>query len=153
MTIRMKNSIELKQHLFNDCSQFVEKRLKIIKNTIHDIQESFDSETKSSAGDKHETGRAMLQIDLEKALYQLSEIQKIKDILRMVDVNKSSETVRLGSVVFTSKSNYFIAISAGNISIKDQQFYAIATDTPIGMLLMGKKVGDECVFRDKIYNY
>ena len=38
-----------------------------MKKSILELQQSLDSETKSSAGDKHETGRAMLQIDLEKA--------------------------------------------------------------------------------------
>jgi len=74
----MKSKLELKKQLYNQCSDFIEHRLLIIKSTINDIQESLDSETKSSAGDKHETGRAMLQIDLEKACNQLSEIQKTK---------------------------------------------------------------------------
>jgi transcription elongation GreA/GreB family factor len=149
MTNKLKSNLELKQHLFNECCQFIENRLKTIKNTMLDIKESLDSETKSSAGDKHETGRAMLQIELEKAGNQLNEIQKIKEVLSMIDVNKTSETVRLGSVVFTSKANYFIAISAGSIIWDNQQLYAIAIDTPIGQLLTTKKAGDEVIFREE----
>jgi transcription elongation GreA/GreB family factor len=52
-------------------------------------------------------------------------------------------------LVFTSKSNYFIAISAGNISVDDQQFYTISMDTPIGLLLTAKRIGDEVFFRDE----
>jgi len=144
----MKSKLELKKQLYNQCSDFIEHRLLIIKSTINDIQESLDSETKSSAGDKHETGRAMLQIDLEKACNQLSEIQKTKDIFRKIELNKTLETVCLGSVVYTTKSNYFISISAGTISVNNQQFYAIAVDTPIGILLVGKQPGDTIVFRD-----
>ena len=91
----------------------------------------------------------MLQIDLEKSGNQLNEIQKIKDILKKVDTSKQYETVRLGSVVYTSKANYFIAISAGNISVDNTQFFAIAIDTPIGQLLTSKSVGDEIIFRDE----
>ncbi len=147
----MKSKLELKIGLYNQCSDFIENRLLTIKNTINDIQESLDSETKSSAGDKHETGRAMLQIDLEKACNQLSEIQKTKDILKKIDLNKTVETVCLGSVVYTSMSNYFIGISAGTIVADNQEFYAIAKDTPIGQMLAAKRVGDEVNFRDKIF--
>jgi transcription elongation GreA/GreB family factor len=147
----MKSKLEVKTQLYNQCSDFIEQRLSTIKSTINDIQESLDSETKSSAGDKHETGRAMLQIELEKACNQLSEIQKIKEVLRKIELNKTAETVCLGSVVYTSISNYFIGISAGTILVDNQQFYAIAKDTPIGQILAAKRVGDEVNFRDKTF--
>ncbi|MCF8272991.1 MAG: 3-oxoacyl-ACP synthase [Flavobacteriaceae bacterium] len=145
----MTNNLEIKKHLYNQCFDFIESRLITIKGTINDIQEALNSETKNSSGDKHETGRAMLQIDMEKAGNQINEIQKIKDVLKKVDITKRSETVRLGSVVYTSKANYFIAISAGNISVEDKQFFAIATDTPIGQLLASKCIGEEIIFRDE----
>jgi len=145
----MISKLEVKKHLYNYCLEFVESRLKTINNSILELQQSLDSETKSSAGDKHETGRAMLQIELEKAGKQLLEIQKTKDILKKTDITKSSEIICLGSLVFTTKSNYFIAISAGNISIDDQQFYTISMDTPMGQLLTSKRIGDEVFFRDE----
>jgi hypothetical protein len=145
----MTNNLDIKKQLYNQCFDFIESRLITIKGTINDIQESLNSETKNSSGDKHETGRAMLQIDMEKAGNQLNEIQKIKDVLKKVDITKRSETVRLGSVVYTSKANYFIAISAGNMFVEDKQFYAIATDTPIGQLLASKTIGEEIIFRDE----
>jgi len=145
----MISKLEVKKHLYNYCLEFVKSRLKTINNSILELQQSLDSETKSSAGDKHETGRAMLQIELEKAGKQLLEIQKTKDILKKTDITKSSEIICLGSLVFTTKSNYFIAISAGNISIDDQQFYTISMDTPMGQLLTSKRIGDEVFFRDE----
>ncbi|OBX24443.1 3-oxoacyl-ACP synthase [Bizionia algoritergicola] len=122
------------------------KRLGAIQKQIAEIQESLTSETKSSAGDKHETGRAMLQLEREKAGVQLSEIQKQQDTLSKVNVIKTSETICLGSVVFTTKSNYFIAISAGEFLIAGELFYAISPRTPIGKLLLGKTVRNEIVF-------
>jgi hypothetical protein len=145
----MINNLDVKKQLYNQCFDFIEHRLNTIKGSINDIQEALNSETKNSSGDKHETGRAMLQIDMEKAANQLNEIQKIKDVLKKVDINKRSETIRLGSIVYTSKANYFMAISAGNVSVGDKQFYAIATDTPIGQLLASKGIGEEIIFRDE----
>lgn len=141
--------IELKQQLYNCCLDYVNGRDQTIRNLIEEIQESLESETKNSAGDKHETGRAMLQLEREKIGNQFSETQKIKETLLKIDVSKSSSTVTLGSIVYTTQNNYFISISAGEIKINELTFYAISLNTPIGKLLLSKMVGDEIVFRNE----
>ena len=138
-----------KQQLYNQCLEFVDNRLQTIENTIQEIQISLTSETKSSAGDKHETGRAMLQLEREKAGNQLAEIQKTKELLSKVNISNTFKTIGLGSVVYTSKSNYYIAISAGELKVNNDIFYAISSNTPIGQLLMGKNVGDIIKFREQ----
>ncbi|MGB6268777.1 MAG: 3-oxoacyl-ACP synthase, partial [Olleya sp.] len=107
--------MNIKQQLYNQCQQFLDNRLQAIQKTISEIQESLTSETKSSAGDKHETGRAMLQLEREKAGQQLAEIQKTSQILSKIDVSKTSKNIVLGSVVFTTNANYYFAISAGEV--------------------------------------
>nr|WP_111308916.1 3-oxoacyl-ACP synthase [Confluentibacter sediminis] len=142
------NDLKLKQTLYNQCLEFIENRFKTVQNSIKEIENSLLSETKSSAGDKHETGRAMLQLEREKSGNQLAEIQKLKESFSKIDISKSSETVGLGSVVMTSQNNYFIAISAGEIKIDTIIFYAISPNTPIGQLLLGKQSDDEVIFRE-----
>src|SRR5690554_1788613 len=144
----MENNLELKQQLYLQCKEFSNNRFNSIQKTIEEIQESLTSETKSSAGDKHETGRAMLQLEREKAGHQLAEVEKLNASLCKIDVKKSSETLGLGSIVSTSNANYFISISAGQMQVGAQSFFAISPNTPIGMLLMGKSIGDVVVFRD-----
>lgn len=145
----MHSNLETKENLYLQCVHFVENRFKTIQTTINEIQESLTSETKSSAGDKHETGRAMLQLEREKAGHQLAEIQKIKEHLSKINVTSISTCIGLGTVVYTNKSNYFIAISAGELKAENEVFYAISPNTPMGQLLMGKTLGDDVVFRDQ----
>jgi len=144
----MHSNLETKENLYLQCVHFVEKRFNTIQNTINEIQESLTSETKSSAGDKHETGRAMLQLEREKAGNQLAEIQKIKENLSKITSANTSKKIGLGSVVYTNKSNYFIAISAGELKVENEVFYAISPNTPIGQLLLGKTADDAVIFRD-----
>ncbi|MFI1744660.1 3-oxoacyl-ACP synthase [Thalassobellus sediminis] len=139
--------MNIKEELYNQCLEFIDNRFQIIQNTINNIQKSLTSETKSSAGDKHETGRAMLQLEREKAGNQLAEIQKTKEILSKVDLSKTSKSIGLGSVVYTTQANYFIAISTGELKVNNEVFYAISSNTPIGKLLMGKVVDDVVKFR------
>ncbi|TJY34849.1 3-oxoacyl-ACP synthase [Pontimicrobium aquaticum] len=136
----------VKENLFNQCCEFVEYRLQTIQHTILDIQTALQTETKSSVGDKHETGRAMLQLEREKTGNQLAEITKIKEALSKIDPKKTTKTIALGSVVYTTKANYFIAISAGEINAKGKKFYAISPNTPIGKLLIRKGKNDTIVF-------
>ncbi len=145
----MISDLKLKEALYEHCYSFIENRFQTIQNIINDIQKSLLSETKSSAGDKHETGRAMLQLEREKSGNQLAEIQKIKEAFSKIDISKTSNKISLGSVVFTSTNNYFIGISAGEIKINGHIFYAISPNTPIGQLLLGKKLGDTIIFKEQ----
>ena len=140
--------MSIKLELYDFCLEFVDNRFQIIQNTITEIQESLLSETKSSAGDKHETGRAMMQLEREKSGNQLAEIQKLKTILNKVNSEAKHQKIALGSVVYTTQSNYFIAISAGEIVLDSKRFYAISQATPIAKLLISKTVGDEVLFRN-----
>ena len=138
----------LKHRLLQECQLFINQRLEAIRNTILDIQKGLESETKSSAGDKHETGRAMLQLEREKAGHQLAELQKLNETLHKIDLISKNTNVALGSLVVTSHLNYFIAISAGEIAVDEKKYYAISAATPIAQLLLSKQVGDWIQFRD-----
>ncbi|WP_418638667.1 3-oxoacyl-ACP synthase [Winogradskyella sp.] len=137
----------IKEALYNRCLNFIDERLITVNKTISDIQNSLQSETKSSAGDKHETGRAMLQLEREKAGHQLAEIEKQKHILQKINIDTKHQKVTLGSVVITTQANYFIAVSAGEIIVDNTVYFAISAATPMAQLLLSKSVDDEIVFR------
>ena len=139
--------MNIKQELYDLCCTFVENKLVSIQKAILEIQEALTTETKSSAGDKHETGRAMLQLEREKIGQQLAETQKLKEILSKIDSSKVSHKVSLGSIVYTTQNRYFMAISAGKLQLEGEEFYAISASTPIAQLLLGKTVGDAVTFR------
>lgn len=143
---------KIKTELYRLCLVFVEDRFQTIQKTINGIQVSLTSETKSSAGDKHETGRAMLQLEREKAGNQLAEVQKVKVALSKIDITKVSSHIGLGSLVYTSQANYFISISVGALKVDNMSFYAISPSTPIGKLLIGKTVGKQIEFRNENFN-
>ena len=139
-------SQHIKKQLYNACRIFLQERLDAVHDIIASVQESLESETKSSAGDKHETGRAMLQLEREKAGKQLAALQQQEELLAKVSIEGSSEVIRLGSLVATNKGMFFIGISKGLIRLEKQDYFAIAPNAPIGQLLLGKKVGDTFSF-------
>ena len=131
-----------KTELLDFCRKQVTLRHSKIKQTIANIEESLFEESKSSSGDKHETGRAMLQIDRENAGKQLFEIEKLLEILKKIDIKTTSEYVRLGSLVRTDKFNYFLSLSLGTVTIENKDYRCVALNSPIGLLISGKKLGD-----------
>lgn len=138
--------MNIKEELLNECKKYVNQRLQTIQETISSNQKALLSETKSSAGDKHETGRAMLQLEMEKAGQQLQNIEKMQTVLEKIDPLKESSIVRLGSIIETEKVNYFLSISAGKISACGKPYFAVSTASPIGKQLLGKKENDVIKF-------
>jgi len=136
----------VKDELYKACKVFIDDRLQSVLDRIANIQESLKSETKSSAGDKHETGRAMLQLEREKAGNQLADIQEQQELFSKVTIGGVSDVVRLGSLVYTSSGIYFLAISVGAITVATNTYYAISPRSPIGKVLLGKVNGDVFVF-------
>ena len=139
---------ELKPELLIQCSQLVTIRHDRILKTIADIENSLKEESKSTSGDKHHTGRAMLQIERENAGKQLSEIEKVQNQLKKVNISSSSEVIRLGSLVYTNQAIFFISISVGSLRINENVYLGVAPNSPIGILLLGKKKGDRFIYNE-----
>lgn len=138
--------MNLKEKLYKFCQTYVNGRTKRIYNSIQNIQESLSSETKSSAGDKHETSRAMLQLEREKLGQQLAEAEKMNEVLSKVSLKNDSKIIGLGSFVKSTKANYYLAISAGEFKLEKLSIFCISAMTPIGQLLFSKSVGDVIFF-------
>ncbi|WP_392349145.1 3-oxoacyl-ACP synthase [uncultured Polaribacter sp.] len=141
--------LKIKEALFEQCEVFVNKRLYNIENVISSNQKALQSETKSSAGDKHETGRAMLQLEMEKAGQQLAGITQMKVVLSKIDILKTSKNACLGSIIVTDKARYFLSLSAGQLVVEDKRYFAISVSSPIGKLLLGKQEKDMISFNGK----
>ncbi len=139
----------IKEELYKQCQFFVNKRLQTIQDIITSNQRALQSETKSSAGDKHETGRAMLQLEMEKAGQQLSGITLMKETLAKLAISKNSKVASLSSVVITDNANYFLSISAGQLIVANTRYFAISVSSPVGKLLLGKQENETIVFNGK----
>lgn len=150
-TIEHDTMIALKNTLYTYCTDYVLERITRLKTEIKKTQSSANEETKSSAGDKYETGRAMAQLEIEKNTTQLREAERLQGMLQAIHINLVSESIIPGSLVKTSKGDFYISISIGLITLNQQQYFIIAPDSPIGKLFMGKKAGDTVSWNNNVY--
>lgn len=142
-----------KQDVLKHCIAHVQNRIKEIDLAIADVQSSLFSETKSSAGDKYETSREMLQQDLNRFQNQLLIAENDKLTLESIDYSKKLDAIRHGALFRTEQSYYFIAISVGRLEINSQTVFVISAESPIGKSVLGLKVDNYINFnnlKDKI---
>ena len=75
----MKNPRQLKGLIYNQLQEMLDRKIESAKKAIESAKEARDSDTKSSVGDKYETGRAMMQIELEKNEVQLNKVINLRN--------------------------------------------------------------------------
>lgn len=140
---------QVKHKLFQQCVDFVDNRINNSLTAIKSAQESANTEVKSSAGDKHETGRAMAQLETEKNGIQLAEANKLRHVISLINPNKQSEKVELGALVITNNSNYYISVSIGKIMLDNKHYFGVSAVSPIAQALLHHKKGDEVIFNGR----
>jgi transcription elongation GreA/GreB family factor len=141
----------VREKLHRLCHAYIEDRIKSANQAILFAQASANEETKSSAGDKYETGRAMAQLEIEKNQAQLREAQKLSAILNQIKPNENYKLVQPGSLVVTNREGFYISIPAGKFIIDDQIYFAISPSSPIAQKLLGEKEGSKFIFNNKEY--
>lgn len=139
------------QALLAQCATLITEKIKQIQTSLDLSQDSLVSDTKSSAGDKYETSREMIQQDLDRLQGQLREAKKDQQLLQSIGSLPPSkeQRVRLGSLVKTEMGWYFLSIGIGKVNCLDQTVFVVSLQSPIGQLLLGKAVGENFSFQQK----
>ncbi|MCR9172755.1 MAG: hypothetical protein NXI10_09700 [bacterium] len=123
--------------------ELVSEKLAGIQREFDALQESLMSETKSSAGDKHETGRAMAQLEQEKLSRQLAETRKTRDGLKQIDPSNTSTNIGFGSLAKTNRGYFFVSVGIGQIQVDGTNVFCITAGSPLGQKLLNRTTGDQ----------
>lgn len=141
----------LKLKIHTHCVDFLKKRIAAIDTIMKNCQDAANSESKNSAGDKHETGRAMAQLDRENHAVQRVAALNTLAQLRSIDLSRSFEEADTGAIIRSDKGSFFMAISAGKIELDGELIHLISVDSPIGQALLGAEEEDTIRFRNRDY--
>ncbi len=123
----------------------------MLQQTLADLKESGSNETKSTAGDKHETALAMLQIEQANTRTQLQNALEDQAILKNINPAIVADHIVNGSLIKTTKSYFFMSIALGKNTIDDITVYALSQQSPLGAKMMGLKVGDTTIVNSNKY--
>lgn len=139
----------LKLQLLTKCRQYADLRIATVRQAMDDAQAAANEESKSSVGDKYETGRSMMQIEGEKAAHQLAEAMKLKAVLDRISPDTHSKKIVTGSLVITNSAKIFISIGIGKLNLDGEDILVVAPTSPLGKALMGLSVNDRISFNNE----
>ena len=120
-----------KEQLFESCETYLNERIDRISAALKDLEADLENETKSSAGDKYETGREMINLEWNKLSVQLQQFRRLNETLEMAKSRPVTGSIQLGSLVKTSVANYFIAIPAGTGETEVRIFSFVLVQIPL----------------------
>ncbi len=135
-------SPEFKTQVHHSFIALLDTKINALQQNLKALQESGANETKSTAGDKHETALAMLQIEQANNRTQLQKLLTQKTILDSIDIVAPRPHITFGSIVLTNKGVFYISVALGKISIDEHTVFAISVDAPMGIQLLGKVLND-----------
>jgi len=173
--IDIQEMYKLKQLLHKLCRDFALQKIKTAETALEQAREASNDDTKSSAGDKYETSREMMQQEIDRNRKLLLEARESLRVLDLIceqqeqfmnngKTDKKKSAVHTGSLVVTGNGSFYIGISAGQLKpfpeneLTEQgvsaftPFFAVSSASPIGKLLLGKKEGMVFEFNGLIYN-
>jgi hypothetical protein len=142
---------DLKKELYAQCVSYVRKSMDAAELGIKEAQKASNEDTKSSAGDKYETGRAMMQQETNRNLAQLNEANKLMVALNRISTTGTAIKAETGSVIITNNGNFYLAISAGSLVVNGKTYFAVSPASPVGLMLAGKTIGENFTLNGKLY--
>jgi hypothetical protein len=132
---------EWKGKVYTQFHRLLREKADAIQQLLNDLKEAGSNETKSTAGDKHETALAMLQIEQENKRKQLRDaVEQLRRFERL-DPTFVGERVSNGSLVKTNRGWLLIGVAAGKIMVDDLTVTAISPESPLGGKLIGLASG------------
>jgi multidrug efflux pump subunit AcrA (membrane-fusion protein) len=139
----------MKSELYQLCLSMVKKRIETAETALAQAQEASNDDTKSSAGDKFETTREMMQQDIFRNKSLMADAKQNLQLLESLNNLPVLDTIRNGALVYTNNGIFYISISVGQLVLKGQTVFAISAASPVGQLFIGKKVKADFTFNNK----
>ena len=140
-----------KKQIFQEFLRQIDDNIAAYQYTLKELKESVANETKSTAGDKHETALSMLQIEQSAVAKHLLDAIENKNNFLKISQEVYIDEVRKGSLVKTTQGYFLISVALPKIFVNNQWIIAISPTSPLGMQLMGKKLHDECWLMNKFH--
>ncbi|EIM78560.1 hypothetical protein A3SI_02321 [Nitritalea halalkaliphila LW7] len=144
----METVITLKERLLSAAQAEIAEQLHALEEQIQGLRQDAQMDTKSSAGDKYETSREMLQQSERLLQERYQNAQSHAAALAQLEV-RPCDRVTVGALVSTNIGRLFVGVGMGSMQVEGQTIYFVSAQAPIVTALAGAKVGDPIHFNGK----
>lgn len=131
--------------------ELLDDKISAIRQKLDDLQESLKNETKSTAGDKHETARAFVHIEQENTGRQLEVLLQQKAELLSFSAINTHDTIASGALIKTDRGWLYISASIGKAIIDGEAVFALSPQSPLSKRLIGCRVGEQVTVNEINY--
>ena len=122
----------------------VDKDLTEAKARMASLKESLGAESKSSAGDKHETGRAMIHLEQERVQDTVGRLEHMRGILiQSAAQDKVIQRVSPGALVETTGPWVLVGVPLGKVQLPDALVLCVGAEAPLAQQWHGAQPGDQ----------
>jgi hypothetical protein len=142
----------LKQKSIQHYNHYLNDRINSLREMIVDLTEDSLNDAKGSAGDKHETGLAMMHLEQEKLNRKLLEVLDTQNKFLKIDYSIVSKQVILGSLIEANDTFFLMAVALPKIEVDGKFVFGMSPQSPLGELFMGKKINESIIFNGKNYS-
>ena len=141
-----------KETLINLIEIILNDKISSLKKDINSLKESQKNDTKSSMGDKYETGRAMIQLELEKYHSRLSNNNEMLSNLLKINPKLKTKTIQAGSLIQTNHGWFFISIGIGKVKVENNtEVIVLSPIAPLGRIFLNKVRNESFDFQNRQY--
>ena len=138
--------MDFKTEIIQYCRKSLSDKVSGLKEKLNELVLDAQNDSKSSAGDKHETARAMMQLEQEKILTQLGEAGRQLDNLSAINFSESPQTVLPGALIETDKGTILLAVAMGKVNVMGKDVMVISPQAPLAKAMMNARENDLLVF-------
>lgn len=137
----MEQSIKKQLHAYY--MHYLYEKETQLRDYLSELTLESKTDAKSSAGDKHETGVAMVHLEQEKLNVKLQDILNQKRVMEQLNPEQVATAALLGSVVETEKYYLYLTTALPQTQINNKPVIALSPKSPLGSILLGNTVGFE----------
>jgi len=130
-----------KEKVHHQALNLVQTKLLELEAHFRDLKEGQASNTKSTAGDKHDTEREMVQAELNNYSRQIQVQKQNLNSLKSIDPSPKGQAEQ-GALVRTANGFFYISVPLGKIEVEGEMIWIISVASPMSQALKGKKAGD-----------
>lgn len=140
----MQNRTVLKNDLRNHVLEIISGKIKKLE---HFIEFTLESSRDIKKTPKYDSIREEIQEEIYQMQRQLGALNDLqRNMVRVL--NKPTQSVQLGSMVFTNKARFYISVSLGEFFYEGDRFYAISEQSPMAQVMFGKRAGDSFILNN-----
>ncbi|UKB82849.1 GreA/GreB family elongation factor [Chryseobacterium sp. MEBOG06] len=139
-----------KQEILDQINTKITDKIQYFENLIAETRAS-NNDTKSSMGDKYETGREMLQQQINNLQRQLNETLNQQAVLQKITA-EPSEKVQNGALVKTNMGMFYVSASMGEFILDNQKIMTVSAESPLVKAMFGKKIAETFTVNNIVQN-